>query len=354
MPSIPPPGSIPPIMQVARLMDGFLTTQLLYVAAKLDIAGVIGDEPRTCADIAAAVGADPAALGRVLRGLAAEGILDEHEDGRFSLSDAGDSLRRDRPGSLHGAIIARGELYYAAGAGLLDAVREGSVPFERVHGSTFFEFLERHPDRAVTFNASMADRSQLEAEAVVAAYDFSPFERIVDVGGGSGDLLLAILAAYPALQGVLVDRPVPVERAQERLARGGVSDRATCVVGDFFTSDLPAGDAYLLSRIIHDWDDDDAGRILANIHRAMGPDGTLLLIEAVLPERARDLPAAIRMDLVMLTLFHGRERTAAEFETLLAAAGFQLTRIVPTRSLIGVSVIEATRKPKDDSPAPAR
>jgi hypothetical protein len=344
----------PAHMQVSRLMDGYLATQLLYVAAKLGLADALAEAPQAADTLARKVGAEPGALYRVLRGLAAEGVLDEHPDGRFGLTALGTCLCSAVPNSQRGAILARGDLYYGAATGLLEAVQHGSVPFEHVHRLGFFEYLAQHPDRGAAFQASMADRARHEAAEVVAAYDFGAFQRLVDVGGGHGVLLGSILAAVPGLQGLLLDRPSVVARASERLASAGLSGRCACVAGDFFTAVPPGGDAYLLSRVIHDWDDAAAVRILTNCRRAMGPEGTLLLVEVVLPTRASEQPAAIRMDLHMLTLLHGRERTAAEYERLLGVAGFRPVRIVPTRLPAGVSVIEAVPMAPPDSQDPNR
>jgi hypothetical protein len=268
-------------------------------------------------------------------------VLDEHPDGRFGLTTLGACLRCDVPSSLLGAILARGDLYYGAAAGLLEAVRHGGVPFEHVHRVGFFEYLAQHPDRGATFQASMADRARHEATEVVAAYDFGGFQQLVDVGGGHGVLLEAILAAVPRLHGVLLDQPSVVARARERPVSAGLAGRCTCIAGDFFAGVPPGGDGYVLSRVIHDWDDAAAVRILTNCRRAMGQDSTLLLVGVVLPSRAREQPAAVHMDLHMLTLLHGRERSAAEYERLLATAGFRAVCVVPTRSPAGVSVIEA-------------
>jgi ubiquinone/menaquinone biosynthesis C-methylase UbiE len=333
---------VAPQLQLARLMDGYLTTQLLYVAAKLGVADVLGENPQTAASIASTVGAEPNALYRVLRGLAAEGVLDELEDGRFGLTALGSALRIDAQGALRGAIIARGDIYFLAAADLLDAVREGEVAFERAYGSNLFEYLSEYPELGTVFQQSMSDRSRQEAVDVVASYDFDRFRRLVDVGGGTGILLEAILSKTPHLRGVLLDRPAVIEQAKTRLEATGLAERCEFVAQDFFVSVTP-GDALLLSRVIHDWSDEDALRILTNCHRALEDGGTLLLVEAVLPKRARDVPAAIRMDLNMLMLLHGRERTAAEFELLLTEAGFQLSRIVPTNSPVGLSIIEATK-----------
>lgn len=328
---------------VARLMDGCLTTQLLYVAAKLGLADLLAAEPRSADSLAEAVAAQPGPLGRVLRGLAAEGVLDELPDGRFGLTPLGACLRNDAPGSQRGAIVARDEVYYAATAGLLDVVRHGGTAFDRVHGLSFFEYLGQHPDLGAAFQRSMADRSRQEAADVVTAYDFGRFERLVDVGGGGhGILLEAILRAAPRLHGVLLDRPPVVEGAQERLSAAGLAGRCTFVPGDFFEP-LPTGaDAYLLSRVIHDWGDDDAIRILAGCRAAMDARSTLLLVEAILPERAREQPATIRMDLHMLALFHGGERTTPAYSHLFDRAGFRLSQVVSTPSPAGIAIVEAT------------
>jgi O-methyltransferase domain/Dimerisation domain len=329
-----------PQLNLARLMDGYLTTQLLYVAAKLGVADELAAGPQTAKALAPNVGAEPDALHRVLRGLAAEGVLDELDDGRFALSALGAGIRSDVPGSLRGAIIARGDIYFRAAAGLLEAIREGGVAFERAYGTSLFDYLSVHSELSSAFQQSMYDRSRQEAGDVVASYDFSRFRRLVDVGGGTGVLLEAILAATLGLQGVLLDRQPVIEQAKARLKTSEVAERCNFVAEDFFNRVTP-GDALLLSRVIHDWNDEDSVRILTNCHAALEDGGTLLLVEAVLPQRARDIPAAIRMDLNMLMLLHGRERTAAEFEHLLSSAGFQMNRIVPTNSPVGLSIIEA-------------
>jgi precorrin-6B methylase 2 len=322
--------------QLAQVMEGYLATQLVYVAAKLGIADVLADGPRTGAQVADAVGVDARPLTRVLRGLAAEGVLDEVDGGRFALASAGEALP-----ALRGQIVARAEVYYRAAAGLLDALRDGGTPFERVYGERFFDHLGRDMDAEAAFNASMAARADREARDVVAAYDFGGLRRLVDVGGGSGVLLSAILRAAPALRGVLMDRSAAIEAARERLERNGLAGRAECVAGDFFAAVPAGGDAYLLSRVIHDWDDRDATRILRRCRAAMSDGARLLVVEAVLPERARDAPEAIRMDLHMLVLFGARERTEEEYRRLLSAAGLDLRRVVPTASPAAVGVIEA-------------
>jgi hypothetical protein len=333
-------------LHVASLMDGFLTTQLLYVAAKLNVADALASGAQSAEALARHVGADATVLRRVLRGLAAHGVLDEHAEGRFSLAAPGVCLRSDGASSLRGAIIARGDLYYGAAAGLLEAVRCGGTPFTHVHGLGFFEFLARDPDREAALRASMIDRSRQEATEVVAAYDFGAFRRLVDVGGGEGVLLATILASAPDLRGVLLDQTAVVERARERLVSAGLGSRCNFIAGDFFAEAPPGGGAYILSRVIHNWDDAAAIRILGNCRRAMAPGDTLLLVEQIMPERAADQPTAVRMDIHMLMLLSGRERTAADYERLLETAHFRLVRVVPTRSTSGISVIEAIPAPQ--------
>jgi O-methyltransferase domain len=319
-----------------RLVDGFLTTQLLYVAASLDVGGRLAGGPMSGPDLAASLGVDREALTRVLRGLVAEGVPDEDDQGRFALTPLGGCLS-----SLRGATVARGALYYDAAAGLLQTVRDGGTSFEHVHGASFFEHLQRHPDHYDVFQGSMAGRAEQEARDVVAAYEFTGLRRLVDVGGGPAVMLAEILRAVPELAGVMMDREAVVARAREHLDRSGVGDRAECVPGDFFVTVPAGGDAYLLSRVLHDWDDGDAARILATCRSAMEPGVRLLVVEAILPERASDAPAVIRMDLHMLVLLGARERTEAEFRNLLGAAGFTVHRVVRTGSSAGLGIIEA-------------
>ena len=335
-------AAMTPQWQLTRLMDGFLTTQLLHVAASLGVADALAGGPMTAAEIAERVGARPEPLERVLRGLAIDGVLAETGDGCFALTPLGDCLREDAPGSLRGAAMVRGELYYRAAGGMLEAMVGGRTPFEEAYGERFFEHLTSRPDREATFQASMAGRAEQEGGDVVGAYDFDGIGRLVDVGGGQGNLLTAILLAAPRMRAVLLDRPEVVARAKRRLAAEGVARRCDFVAGDFFESVPPGADAYLLSRVIHDWDDAEASQVLQTCRQAMHASSRLLLVEAIMPELAREQPAAIRMDLHMLVLLGARERTEALYRRLLEASVMRPRRVVRTGSSAGLGVIEAT------------
>ena len=328
---------------LAAIIDGYLTTQLLYVAAAVGLADQLAAAPRSSQDLARATGIDAATLQRLLRGLAAEGVLTEEPDGAFALTDLGQPLRSDHPGSLRGAALARGELYLAAAAHLLPAVQAREIPFDRAYGQPLFDYLGAHPPAEAAFQQSMAARAARDRVDLLAAYDFTGVCHVVDVGGGNGAMLAAILRAHPHLQATLMDRPETIILARENLADQGFEDQISLAEGDFFEAVPPGGDCYILSRILHDWDDARARRILEVCHAAMAPGARLLLVEAVLPERAVENPAAIRMDLHMLLLLPGRERTAAEFAELLQGTGFRIERVIAPASGTGVHVIEALR-----------
>jgi orsellinic acid C2-O-methyltransferase len=314
------------------LADGFHATQLLYVAADLGLADRMADGPRTAESLAAEVEVDARTLRRVMRGLASFGVFDESGDDTFGLTETGTLLREGVPGSFRGFVLARAALYYPAFGGLRDSVRDGGTAFQQVFGTDFWSHLATRPDHVAAFQAHMSDRSGQETSPIVESWDFGSVRSLVDVGGGHGVLLKAIQDAHPGVAGVLFDRPEVVAKALPSLETVG---------GDFF-AEIPEGaDAYLLSRILHDWDDPEAGQILTGIRKAMRSDSKVLVVEAVLPERAIDCPAAIRLDLTMLALFNSRERTEAEFADLFARAGLRLDRLVSVDASIGLHVLEA-------------
>ncbi len=330
-------GGTPPAA-LGEMIRGALLTQLLYVAARLDLPERLRAGPRPAAALAAAVGADPGALARLLRALAFLGVVRE-EAGAFALTPAGARLQAGAPGSLRGSALFYGAPWsWQAFGALLEAVRTGIPAFRTVHGTGLFEYLARHPEAAETFNEHMLAVTGQDAEAIVAAYDFGGLGRIVDVGGGHGALLAAILRRVSAARGVLFDRASVVEGAREFLGAAGLADRCELRGGSFFEAVPPDGDCYLLKDILHDWDDERALAVLRACRRAMAPAARLLVIERVLPADGTPAPGAL-VDVVMLVLTGGQERTEREYRALLAAAGLRLTRAVPTAS--PMTVLEA-------------
>src|SRR5215467_160263 len=321
---------------------GFWISRAICVVARLGIADLLKDGPLDTATLAAAAGVHGPSLYRVLRTLASVGIFAEGADGCFGLTSQAEPLRRDAPDSIRDYILLVGEAWYSGPADyLLHSVQTGRPAFERVHGADFFTFLARDPAAAAVFDAAMTSRSAQENAAIATACDFSGLGTLIDVGGGHGSCLAAILRANLGLRGVLFDRPQVVTEARPQLEAAGLGERCAVVAGDFFVS-LPAGgDAYMLKRVLHDWDDERAGAILRHCHRAMPAHGRLLVIELVLPPG--NAPSLGKLfDLLMLVDLGGRERTEADFRTLLAGAGFELTAITPTPSL--VSVVEGVRR----------
>lgn len=331
------PEPMPPALRLHQLGVGYWVSQALYVAAKLGVADALVGGPRPVDDIAAAVGADPGALHRLLRALAGCGVFTEIAPRSFGLTDLGELLRSDVPGSMR-ALAMTMELDWRAWEHLLFSVRTGRNAFQEVHGEGFFAHLQRHPDKASVFDQAMTGFVTAYGMAVAAAYDFTPFRTLVDVGGGHGALLRVLLKGNPGLRGILFDQPAVVAGAARALEAAGLGDRCQCQGGDFFSAIPEGGDLYLLASILHDWDDEYSLTILKNCRRAISHHGRLLIIEMVIPEG--DAPFFGKLlDLQMLVSFGGRERTAAEYEDLLVQAGFRLARIIPTHA--PPSVLEA-------------
>jgi SAM-dependent methyltransferase len=334
-------GSQDVVHAAARLRDmimGFRVTQLLHVAAKLNVADHLAAAPQSAEQLATKTGADPPSLGRIMRALTSIAILTE-TDGFFALTAIGHLLRRDVPGSLNGVAVLYGEEWLWSVYGrMLHSVQTGEAAFAGVHGMPFYEFLDTHPAPAMQFQAAMSAFSRLEAAAIAAAYDFAGCSTVVDVGGGNGTLLAGLLNAYPSLRGVVFDQPAVVADAEHVFTDAGVSGRARWIGGDFF-SELPSdGDVYLLKSVLHNWPDRDARRILECCRRAMAPGTRLLVAERVVPADAGPSEAKL-FDINMLVVVGGRERTEAEYRRLLELSGFTGMRVLETKSPI--SLIEA-------------
>lgn len=311
------------------IWPGALVAQAVHVAARLGIADLLGAEPRSVDELAEAAGAHPDALGRVLRALTSVGVFREVEPGRIGHTTTSETLRADHPESTREwAVFLSAPWIWRPWGELVETVRTGQPPFDRLFGQGFCDCMERHPDQAEIYDAAMSSGSARSIETILPAFDFSPFERIVDVGGGRGELLRGILEAHRGAHGVLLDLPRVVEGAAG-LRDGDLAGRCEIVGADFFDG-LPEGDLYLFKGILHGFADEDAKRLLELCRRAIRRGGRVLILEAV-PDRSGDGdPRRAFMDLMMLALVPGRERPVEEFEQLLELSGFALVELLRT------------------------
>jgi hypothetical protein len=332
----PPPEAILPQMILGGLMQ-----KGIYVTAKLGIADLLAKNPSTAEELAAATDTHAPSLYRILRLLATAGVFAENSQGKFELTPIAELLQSDTPNSMRDYAIMMGEdwIWQAYGE-LMYSVKTGGIAHDKVQGMSSFEFYAKNEEAGKIFNRAMTNLSQLTAPAIAEGYDFSGISKLVDIAGGHGLLLATILKANPHLQGVLFDLPFVIEGANELLESEGVAKRTEKVSGDFFESVPIGADAYMMKHIIHDWNDEQSIKILQNIHRAMNDDGKVLIVEMVVPEGNEPSPAK-GLDIVMLTIEGGKERTEKEYKELLDAAGLHLTRIIPTRSPF--SIVEAVK-----------
>jgi O-methyltransferase domain/Dimerisation domain len=327
---------VSPSMQMMQILwPGAMAVQAIHVAAKLALADLVASGPKSINELADATHTHGPSMARLLRALTSLGIFVEDTTGRYRQTALSDTLRSDHPDSIRPSAMMLGAHFVWKPSGALEeTVRTGQPSFERVYGAPFFEYLAGHSDDAAVFNAAMSSSPDYLA-AIVGAYDFSKFERIVDVGGGHGRLLAGILSANPRLCGVLYDLPAVVAGASA-LRQEPISQRCEIIGGDFFKAVPAEADAYMLKGIIHDWNDEAALKILKNCRRAIHPDGTLLLVEAVLTPSTD--PTKALMDMLMMVLTSGRERTESEFRSLVQEAGFSMVQVIRAAA---VSIVES-------------
>jgi hypothetical protein len=336
-------NDIPPQLALQQLIQGFQVTQGIYVAAKLGIADLLKDGPRSSEDLAQATATHAPSLYRVLRLLSAVGILTEGDAHSFALTPLGSSLQTGIAGSLRHTVLAFGDtaMWRVWGA-LLHSVETGEPSYEYVFGVKNWEYRAQHPETGLLFDQFMTEGTARIAPSVATAYEFSAIGTLVDIGGGHGQMLASILQSTPTLHGVLFDLPHVVKGAPPLLEGAGVSGRCEVIGGDAFVN-VPTGyETYLLSRVLHDWDDERAITILTRCHEAMKPLGKVLLVERVILSDSAPEPLVLQSDLHMLVATGGKERTEAEYRILLTAAGFELTRIIPV--LPPYAMIEAVRR----------
>jgi O-methyltransferase domain/Dimerisation domain len=320
------------------MATAYWVSQAIYVAAKLGIADLLADGPQSSVALAAVTRSDACSLFRLLRALSSVGVFSQVDKDCFALSRSAEPLRSDVPGSLREILITIGEIHYQACGGLLHSVQSGRPAFSQVFGTNLFDYLEQNTNAADAFNRGMTNLSSLLAHAVLLAYDFSGISTIIDVGGGEGELLRKILELNREMTGTVLDLPNAVESDNRTPTVGA---RCSHVIGNFFESVPQGADAYLLCGVVHDWDDDLAIRILSNCRKAMTRNGRVLIVDMIVPET--NSPSFSKLlDLNMMVMTGGRERTKAEFHALLDAADYRVTRIIPT--MAPQSIIEAVPK----------
>jgi hypothetical protein len=317
----------PPVL--FRMATGYWLSQAIYVAAKLGIADLLADSPQSSTELALALRVDESSLFRVLRVLTGAGILSHTGGDYFALEPMGEPLLSDVHGSLRSTLITLGEIHYQAWGELLHSVRTGSPAFDHALGVGLFEYLQHNQADAAAFDEGMSNLADLLSYAVLCAYDLSGVRHLMDIGGGHGTFLRNVLKINPRMKGTVFDMASTVEFAQRRQRRNVYCERLAFVSGDFFIHVPKGADAHLLSGVIHDWSDERAITILRNCREAIPPHGQLLLVEMVVPEGGSYCFSKL-LDLNMLVMTGGRERTEADFSRLLNASGYRLVKVIPT------------------------
>lgn len=326
---------------ILDLVVGFWSACAVATTARLGIADCLARGPRTGAELAAELGLDADALFRLLRAVSSLGVLSREPEGRFGLTAAGELLRSDVPGSQRALIASELDTaHYLPWGRLEESVRTGRPVFEKVFSMKTWEYYrDRSPAEGRLFSENMTAMSQIETRGILAAYSFDEARCIVDVGGAHGAFLAAALHQAPRARGILFDQTQVIAEADQALRQFGVVERVQRVAGDFFGELPPDGDVYLLKHILHDWSDEDCVRILRRVREAMTPDGRVVVAELPLPEEGEATPMGAMLDLNMLVMLGGRERTVAEYAALFERAGLRLSRVVPT--VAPIALIEA-------------
>jgi len=326
-------------VQMMQFITAKWISKPIYVVTRLGVPDIVGGGPKAVDEIAAECGAYPPHLYRIMRALVAFGIFRETGERTFGPTPMSDCLRAGAMRSI--ALMFLSEWHDRAWDKLLRSVTTGEVAFEAAHGMPAFDWLEEHPDEAAVYNEANSIKAATSHGAIVDMYDFSGIETVTDVGGGYGALLAVILEVNPAITGTVADRPSVIERAKETIAAHGLEGRCVAVPCDFF-EEIPAGsDAYILSHILHNWPDVRCRAILGNLHRAMGNGSRLLAVEMIVPP-GNEPSVAKLLDLEVLVMGGGRERSEAEFRELFETAGFVLRRIIPMRE--SVCMLECVKK----------
>jgi hypothetical protein len=326
--------AIPPAIRLREMINGINLSWMLYAVAERGVADLLADGPQTSIELARAAGVHEPSLYRLLRSLSSFGVFEEESPRRFSLNPLGSALKTGDPSAARDMVMLL-PWFARAWAEFPRTVAGGENGMQLAFGMPVFEYLAQNPTESGNFNRTMIATGAGEPAAVAEAYDFSDVHRLVDVGGGIGTLLTTVLDRYPLVRGVLFDRPDVIDDARPTLAEHGVTERCEVVGGDFFVALPENADAYLMSHVLHDWDDDLCVAILRNCRAAIDPDGRLLIVEMVLPPGGEPHPSQM-LDMIMLAIAGGMERTEEQYGELLRRGGFRLTRVVPTGSAVSV------------------
>jgi hypothetical protein len=332
-------NELPAQLQMIQFIMGFWMSRAVWIAAKLGIPDLLQSGAKTAEELAQATETHAPSLYRVLRALTSAGVFKRDSDGRFALTPLSETLITGVPGSVRSFIISElGQEHYPAWGNLMHSVKTGEIAFDNFFGKDVWKYFAENPEDAAVFNDSMSGMTAAANEAITSVYDFSQFGKVIDIGGGHGGLITSILNQNSEAKGVLFDAPQVIEGAPPKLEAAGVANRCEAVAGDFFKAVPAGGDAYVMKWIIHDWEDEKAITILKNCRKHMQPNGRLIIVDCVVPEN--DEPDFSKtFDLNMLVMTGGKERTATEFEQLLAAAGLKLLRVIPTN--VPTSIVEA-------------
>ena len=331
----------PPHIQLIQMGTSYWISRMLYYSAKVGLADLLADGPKSAGDLAGRVGAHEKSLYRLMRSLASIGVLSDEGEGKYGLTELGEALRDGAPGAARYGILAMGgDLAWKIFEHFEYSMETGEPASVKAHGMPVFDYIAQDPELVSHFSGAMVCFHGEEPAAVAESYDFSQFGTIADIGGASGNLLGTILARHEGPGGILFDLPHVLKDAPALLESKGVADRVSLEPGSFFETISAGADAYMLSHIIHDWNEDQCQAILGNCREAMKPDSKLLIIEMVLPEGGEPHPGKL-LDMVMLVMPGGQERTAAEYDELLAKAGLKMTNVIPTAS--PVSIVEAVK-----------
>lgn len=326
--------------QIDEMITAYWISQAIYAAAKFGIADELKDGPKSVEQLAELTSTNADALYRLLRALSSRGIFAEGESRQFSLTPLAEVLRSDVPGSKRALALMSGDEQFRVWAEIDYSIQTGNIAFDKVYGKPIFDYLGEHPEKARIFDAAMVGIHGRESDIILDAYDFSQFGVIADIGGGNGSQLTGILQRNPTMQGILFDLPHVIEAARDRIASADISDRCQLAGGSFFEAVPEGADAYLLRHIIHDWNDEKALTILQSCHSAMPSNSKLLVVESVIPP-GNDPFIGKLLDLVMLLIPGGMERTEVEYSALFGKAGFELEQVVPTAG--EVSIVEGRK-----------